>query len=322
MFPDVRLRRLRMNSRMRDLVRETALGVNDLVYPMFFSQTIDGPREIPSMPGVSSYPVRMAGEQASEAEALGIPAVLLFGIPGKKDETGSGAWIEKGVIQEAIRGIKEESDILVIADLCLCEYTSHGHCGIVRGNRILNDETLALYARTAVSQAEAGADMIAPSGMMDGMIAAIRRALDDAGFQDIPIMSYAAKYASAYYGPFRDAAESAPRFGDRRSHQMDPANAREAIREIELDVAEGADIVMVKPALAYLDVIRDVKQMFNLPVAAYNVSGEYSMIVAAAQNGWIDRERVMMETLLSIKRAGADIILTYFAKDAARILRE
>jgi len=307
---------------MRDLVRETALGVNDLVYPMFFSQTIDGPREIPSMPGVSSYPVRMAGEQASEAEALGIPAVLLFGIPGKKDETGSGAWIEKGVIQEAIRGIKEESDILVIADLCLCEYTSHGHCGIVRGNRILNDETLALYARTAVSQAEAGADMIAPSGMMDGMIAAIRRALDDAGFQDIPIMSYAAKYASAYYGPFRDAAESAPRFGDRRSHQMDPANAREAIREIELDVAEGADIVMVKPALAYLDVIRDVKQMFNLPVAAYNVSGEYSMIVAAAQNGWIDRERVMMETLLSIKRAGADIILTYFAKDAARILRE
>ena len=318
----MRLRRLRMNSRMRDLVRETALGVNDLVYPMFFSQTIDGPREIPSMPGVSSYPVRMAGEQASEAEALGIPAVLLFGIPGKKDETGSGAWIEKGVIQEAIRGIKEESDILVIADLCLCEYTSHGHCGIVRGNRILNDETLALYARTAVSQAEAGADMIAPSGMMDGMIAAIRRALDDAGFQDIPIMSYAAKYASAYYGPFRDAAESAPRFGDRRSHQMDPANAREAIREIELDVAEGADIVMVKPALAYLDVIRDVKQMFNLPVAAYNVSGEYSMIVAAAQNGWIDRERVMMETLLSIKRAGADIILTYFAKDAARILRE
>lgn len=322
MFPDVRLRRLRMNPRMRDMVRETRLSVNDLVYPMFFNETIDQPKGIPSMPGVSSYPVDQAGDQAKGAEDLGIPAIMLFGIPEKKDDVGSSAWIKDGVIQGAIRRIKAESDILVIADLCLCEYTSHGHCGMVKGGEILNDETLKLYARTAVSQAEAGADMIAPSGMMDGMITAIRQALDREGFDDIPIMSYSAKYASAYYGPFRDAAESTPQFGDRRSHQMDPANAREAIREVEMDIAEGADIVMVKPALAYLDVIRDIKQMFNLPVAAYNVSGEYSMIMAASQNGWIDRDRVMMETLTSIKRAGADIILTYFAKDVAERLRD
>lgn len=307
---------------MRDMVRETHISVSDLVYPMFFNETIDRPKEIPSMPGVSSYPVELAGEQAKDVEELGIPAVMLFGIPGKKDDIGRGAWAKDGVIQRTIRSIKAESDILVIADLCLCEYTSHGHCGMVRGGEILNDKTLELYARTAVSQAGAGADMIAPSGMMDGMIAIIRHALDREGFEDIPIMSYSAKYASAYYGPFRDAAESAPQFGDRRSHQMDPANAREAIREVEMDIAEGADIVMVKPALAYLDVIRDIKQMFNLPVAAYNVSGEYSMIMAASQNGWIDRDRVMMETLTSIKRAGADIILTYFAKDVAEILRD
>jgi porphobilinogen synthase len=311
-----------MNPRMRDMVRETRLSVNDLVYPMFFNETIDQPKGIPSMPGVSSYPVDQAGDQAKGAEDLGIPAIMLFGIPEKKDDVGSSAWIKDGVIQGAIRRIKAESDILVIADLCLCEYTSHGHCGMVKGGEILNDETLKLYARTAVSQAEAGADMIAPSGMMDGMITAIRQALDREGFDDIPIMSYSAKYASAYYGPFRDAAESTPQFGDRRSHQMDPANAREAIREVEMDIAEGADIVMVKPALAYLDVIRDIKQMFNLPVAAYNVSGEYSMIMAASQNGWIDRDRVMMETLTSIKRAGADIILTYFAKDVAERLRD
>jgi porphobilinogen synthase len=322
MFPDVRLRRLRTNSKMRDMVRETHLSVSDLVYPMFFNETIDRPREIPSMPGISSFPVELAGEQAKVVEELGIPAVILFGIPGKKDDVGSGAWTRDGVIQRTIKRIKAESDIMVIADLCLCEYTSHGHCGMVKGGEILNDKTLELYARTAVSQAEAGADMIAPSGMMDGMITAIRQALDREGFEDIPIMSYSAKYASAYYGPFRDAAESAPQFGDRRSYQMDPANAREAIREVEMDIAEGADIVMVKPALAYLDVIRDIKQMFNLPVAAYNVSGEYSMIMAASQNGWIDRDRVMMETLTSIKRAGADIILTYFAKDVAERLRD
>jgi porphobilinogen synthase len=322
MFPDVRLRRLRMNPRMRDMVRETRLSVNDLIYPMFFNETIEQPKEIPSMPGVSSYPVDQAGTRAKEIEELGIPAIMLFGIPGKKDDMGKGAWNKDGVIQRTIKGIKAESDILVIADLCLCEYTSHGHCGAVKGGEILNDETLKLYARTAISQAEAGADMIAPSGMMDGMIATIRQALDREGFDDIPLMSYSAKYASAYYGPFRDAAESAPQFGDRRSHQMDPANAREAIREVEMDVAEGADIVMVKPALAYLDVIRDIKQMFNLPVAAYNVSGEYSMIMAASQNGWIDRDRVIMETLTSIKRAGADIILTYFAKDVAERLRD
>ncbi|NYT12060.1 MAG: porphobilinogen synthase [Methanomassiliicoccales archaeon] len=322
MFPDVRLRRLRMNPRIRDMVRETRLSVNDLVYPMFFNETIDQPKEILSMPGIFSYPVDQAGDQAKEAEDLGIPAIMLFGIPGKKDDVGSGAWTKDGVIQGAIRRIKAESDILVIADLCLCEYTSHGHCGMVRGGEILNDETLKLYARAALSQVEAGADMIAPSGMMDGMITAIRQALDREGFDNIPLMSYSAKYASAYYGPFRDAAESTPQFGDRRSHQMDPANAREAIREVEMDIAEGADIVMVKPALAYLDVIRDIKQMFNLPVAAYNVSGEYSMIMAASQNGWMDRDRVMMETLTSIKRAGADIILTYFAKDVAERLRD
>jgi len=319
MFPDVRLRRLRYNPRVRDMVRETRLSVEDLIYPMFFDETIDRPREIPSMPGVSAYPVDMAAEAAAEVEALGIPAVMLFGVPAKKDDKGSGAWIEDGVVQRVTRSMKE-SDLVVIADLCLCEYTSHGHCGVVREGEIVNYETLELYARTAVSQAEAGADMIAPSGMMDGTIMVIRRALDDEGYHRIPIMSYAAKYASAFYGPFRDAADSAPQFGDRRSHQMDPANAREAIREVEMDISEGADIVMVKPALPYLDVIRDVKQLFNLPVAAYNVSGEYAMIKAAAANGWIDEERVVMESLASIKRAGADLILTYFAKDVARRL--
>lgn len=322
MFPEVRMRRLRMNPRLRDMVRETRLDVSDLIYPMFLDETIDKPRPVESMPGISVYPVEMAANQAREAEELGIPAVILFGVPRHKDEKGSGAWADEGVIQRAIRNIKEECEIAVVADLCLCEYTSHGHCGVVREGEILNDETLELYARTAVSQARAGADMIAPSGMMDGMVRVIRQALDDEGFKHLPIMAYSAKYASSYYGPFRDAAVSAPQFGDRRSHQMDPGNAREAIREIELDLMEGADIVMVKPALAYLDVIRDARQLFNVPVAAYNVSGEYAMIRAAGERGWIDERRVMMETLISIKRAGADIILTYFAKDVARLLGE
>ncbi|MFP4170650.1 MAG: porphobilinogen synthase [Methanomassiliicoccales archaeon] len=320
MFPDARLRRLRMNSKVRDMVRETRLSPDNLVYPMFVNENIDRPKEIPSMPGVSAVPVEMAGEAAAEAEEAGVPAVILFGVPSKKDEAGSEAWNPKGVVQRAIDGIKDSTDLVVIADLCLCEYTSHGHCGVVQGETIENDGTLDLYGRTAVSQALAGADMIAPSGMMDGMVGAIRRALDQEGFESLPIMSYSAKYSSAFYGPFRDAAESAPSFGDRRSHQMDPGNAREAIREMEEDVMEGADILMVKPALPYLDVIRDAREMFNLPVAAYNVSGEYAMISAAAERGWLDRERVMMEALLSIRRAGADIILTYFAKEAARIL--
>jgi porphobilinogen synthase len=322
MFPDVRLRRLRYNTRVRDMVRETRLSLDDLIYPMFFDENIDRPREIPSMPGVNAYPVEMAADLAQEIEGEGLPAVILFGVPGRKDEQGSGAWIEEGVVQRVTGAMKDASDIVVIADLCLCEYTSHGHCDVVREGEIINVVTLALYARTAVSQADAGADMIAPSGMMDGMISAIRRAMDEKGHHRVPIMSYAAKYASSFYGPFRDAAESAPQFGDRRSHQMDPANAREALRELEMDVAEGADILMIKPALPYLDVIRDTRQMFNLPVAAYCVSGEYAMIKAAAANGWIDGERVMMETLTSIKRAGANMILTYFAREVAGRLRE
>ncbi|MBC7107251.1 MAG: porphobilinogen synthase [Methanomassiliicoccales archaeon] len=322
MFPDTRLRRLRLNPQIREMVRETRLSVKNFIYPMFFNENLTKPKPITSMPGVNAYPVKMAGEQAAEAYELGIPAVMVFGIPKHKDEEGSGAWAKDGVAQKAIQNIKKASDVVVVADLCLCEYTSHGHCGKVRNGEILNDETLDLYAKTAVSQAEAGADMIAPSGMMDGMVASIRTALDDAGFKNIPIMSYSAKYASGFYGPFREAAESAPKFGDRRSHQMDPPNAREALREMELDLAEGADILMVKPALAYLDVIREARIMFNVPIAAYNVSGEYSMIMAAAEKGWLDKDRIMMEVLTAIKRAGADIILTYFAKDVAKKLKE
>lgn len=320
MFPESRARRLRTRQAIRDLVRETELSVRDLVYPMFVNQNLTSPKEIGSMPGVSALSVADAERTADHALSLGIPAVLLFGIPAKKDEQGSEAWSENGIVQRTTRMIKQHSDVLVITDLCLCEYTEHGHCGVLKDGVIDNDPTLDFYGATAVSQAEAGADVIAPSGMMDGQVGAIRSSLDDAGFRDIPIMSYAAKYASAFYGPFRDAAESAPKHGDRRTHQMDPGNAREAIREMRADLQEGADILMVKPALPYLDIIREARREFQVPIAAYNVSGEYSMIKAAAANGWIDHDRAMMESLLSIKRAGADIIITYFALEAARML--
>lgn len=320
MFPVSRARRLRMRPALRDLVRETELSVRDLVYPMFVDENLSMPREIPSMPGVNAFPLSGIGEEAKAASDLGIPAVLLFGIPKVKDARGSGAWAEDGITQRAIKEIRSRSDVLIIADLCLCEYTDHGHCGVVHDDVVDNDSTLELYGLTAISQAEAGADIIAPSGMMDGQVKVIRESLDDAGFEHVPIMAYAAKYASAFYGPFRDAAESAPRSGDRRSHQMDPGNAREALREMRLDVEEGADILMVKPALPYLDIVREARCTFDLPIAAYNVSGEYSMLKAAAANGWIDHDRAMMEALLSIKRAGADIIITYFAKEAASLL--
>jgi len=273
------------------------------------------------MPGIFNLPMDQAAKEAKEVFQLGIPAVLLFGIPKRKDEEGSEAWSAAGVVQRAIREIKKESEAVVIADLCLCEYTSHGHCGAVRDGVVVNDETIDLYGRTAIAQARAGADIIAPSGMMDGQVSAIRRALDESGFENVPIMSYSAKYASAFYGPFRDAAQSTPQFGDRGTHQMDPGNVREALREMEEDLAEGADMLMVKPALAYLDVIKEARVRFDAPIAAYNVSGEYSMIKAAARNGWIDHDRAMMESLTSIRRAGADMIITYFAKEAAKLIR-
>jgi porphobilinogen synthase len=317
-----RHRRLRMKPALREMVRETSLSPADFIYPLFVVSGSGVRREVASMPGVFNLSVdRLAGE-IEPAVALGIPAVLLFGIPEKKDEAGSGAYDPDGIVQRAIREIKRRfPDLVVIADCCLCEYTSHGHCGIVRDGVILNDESIAVLARAAVSQAEAGADVIAPSDMFDGRVAAIRAALDQRGFIHTPILSYAAKYASCFYGPFREAAQSAPAFGDRRSHQMDPPNVREALREIESDIAEGADVVMVKPALAYLDVIRAARERFDVPLAGYNVSGEYSMVKAAAANGWIDGERAMMEILTAIKRAGADLILTYHAVEAARILR-
>lgn len=320
-FPVSRPRRLRINSTIRDMIAETTLSVKDLIYPMFVEFGKGG--EVSSMPGVFRFNVRDVGREALEVEKLGIPAVILFGIPDRKDEMASGAYDDKGVVQEAIREIKSKTDkLLVIADVCLCEYTSHGHCGVVKDGKILNDPTLELLAKTAVSLARAGADVVAPSDMMDGRVKAIREALDREGFNDVIIMSYAAKYASAFYGPFREAAESAPTFGDRSSYQMDPRNAREAIKEVLMDVEEGADIVMVKPALAYLDIIYRVKNEVKVPVAAYNVSGEYSMVKAGDKLGWIDGKRVMMEILYSIKRAGADLILTYFAKEVARILKE
>ena len=322
MFPENRPRRLRMSSNLRDMVRETDLSVKDLIYPMFVNENLRAPKLIGSMPGVKAYPVGKAAAEAKSAEALGIPAVLLFGIPKRKDERGSEAWNEKGVVQRTIREIKKETDLTVIADLCLCEYTDHGHCGVLHGEVVDNDSTIELYGLTAIAQAEAGADVIAPSGMMDGQVGLIREALDDAGFESVPIMSYSAKYASAFYGPFRDAAESTPRFGDRRTHQMDPGNLREAMREMAADIDEGADILMVKPALPYLDVIREARLAFDLPIAAYNVSGEYAMVKAAAANGWLDHDRAMMESLLSIRRAGADMIITYFAKEAAAKLGE
>lgn len=318
-FPTIRHRRLRYNPIIRDLVRETELMKNDLIYPLFAVPGTKVKKEVKSMPGVYQLSVDKLVEECKEVSELGIPAVILFGIPEHKDEKGSEAYDPNGIIQRAVRTLKQEvNDLLIITDVCLCEYTSHGHCGLLDGEEILNDETVSLLAKESVSHAEAGADMIAPSDMMDGRIAAIRKALDYKGFTKIPIMSYAAKYSSGYYGPFRDAAESTPAFGDRRSHQMDIGNIHEALREVEEDIKEGADIVMVKPAGAYLDVIREVKQRFGMPTAAYQVSGEYAMIKAAAANGWIDEERVMIEAATAIKRAGADMFLTYFAKDIAR----
>ncbi len=311
-----------MNETFRAMVRETELSVNDFIYPLFVVPGKNIRSEVKSMPGVFQLSVDQLLKECVGVKSLGIPAVILFGIPEKKDDVGSGAYDEHGIIQTAVRALKKEvPGLTVITDVCLCEYTSHGHCGIVRGDEIVNDESIELLAKESLTHAQAGADMVAPSDMFDGRIAAIRKTLDENGFTTLPIMSYAAKYASGFYGPFRDAAESTPKFGDRRSHQMDPANSNEALREVEEDIREGADIVMVKPALSYLDIIRRVKDRFQAPVAAYNVSGEYSMVKAAARNGWIDEERVMMEILTSIKRAGADLILTYFAKDAAKVLK-
>ncbi len=323
-FPIQRLRRTRRTGALRGLVRETELSPGDFIYPIFVAAGEDVKRPIPSMPGIFQLSINHAVEEARRAHELGIPGVLLFGIPDEKDEAASGAYDPEGVVQLATRAIKDAMpELLVVADLCLCEYTSHGHCGIVDHDRgeVLNDVSLQLLAQTAVSQAEAGADIVAPSDMMDGRVGAIRAALDAEGFEETPIMAYSAKYASAFYGPFREAADSAPQFGDRRGYQMDPANAREALRETALDIQEGADIVMVKPALPYLDVVRRVREATDLPVAAYNVSGEYSMLKAAAQNGWLDEERAVLETLTGIKRAGAEIIISYHAPDASRWLQ-
>ena len=326
MFPTHRPRRLRKSALLRRMVRENVLTTSDLIYPLFAVPGEGFAQEVKSMPGVYQLSVDKIVEEAKEVYDLGIPSIILFGIPEDKDIEATGAWHDCGIVQKAATAVKEAvPELVVIADTCLCEYTSHGHCGYLEvgdlTGRVLNDPTLELLKKTAVSQAKAGADIIAPSGMMDGFVQAIREGLDEAGFEDTPILSYAAKYASAYYGPFRDAADSAPQFGDRRTYQMDPSNAREALKEIELDIAEGADMLMVKPALAYMDVICRVKEATNLPVAAYNVSGEYAMVKAAALNGWIDEERVVMETLTGFKRAGADLILTYHAKDAARWLQ-
>jgi porphobilinogen synthase len=305
------------------MVRETKLSPDDFIYPLFVTHGKGVKKEISSMPGNFQQSIENIVKDCEEVKSLGIPAVLLFGIPEHKDEVGSEAYSDEGIVQHAIKAIKHKlPDLIVITDVCLCEYTSHGHCGVIKNGVVQNDATLDLLAREALSHAKAGADMVAPSDMMDGRVGAIRELLDDEGFHDTPIMSYAAKYASSFYGPFREAAESTPQFGDRRSYQMDAPNSREALREVALDIDEGADIVMVKPALAYLDIIQQVRQNFNLPVAAYNVSGEFSMIKAAAQLGWIDGERAMMESLIAMKRAGADIILTYFAKEAAALLNK
>ena len=322
-YPTKRLRRLRYNSLVRDLVRETSISKNDLIYPLFIVEGGNFKNEVKSMPKVFQLSIDKVVEECKELVKLGIKAIILFGIPKHKDEIGSGAYDDNGIIQKAVRSIKSEvKNLVIITDVCLCEYTSHGHCGLLNGEEILNDETVTLLAKEAVSHAKAGADIIAPSDMMDGRITGIRKALDENGFKNIPIMSYAVKYASGYYGPFRDAAESAPAFGDRRSHQMDIANGLEALREAESDVEEGADIIMVKPAGPYLDIIKAVKDKFQMPTAAYQVSGEYAMIKAAGKLGWIDEERVMIESLIAIKRAGADMILTYFAKDVANYLEK
>ena len=320
-FPVVRMRRLRQNENMRRLVRETSLSIDDLIYPLFVRPGKNVKNEIKSMPGNYQMSVDQLIVECRKVRELGIPAVMLFGIPEKKDELGSEAYSDDGIIQKAVRSVKKEvPGLLIVTDVCFCEYTDHGHCGVIKNGTVDNDETLKLLARQALSHASAGADMVAPSDMMDGRVGAIRNILDGNGFTGTPVMAYSAKYASAFYGPFRDAAGSAPQFGDRKAYQMDPANGDEALREVELDIMEGADIVMVKPALSYLDIIFRVKNEFNIPVAAYNVSGEFACIKAADRNGWIDGERVMMEVLFSIKRAGADIILTYFAKNAARLL--
>jgi len=339
-FPVTRLRRLRRSEPLRSLVRETRLTPENFVYPMFVCPGEGVRKEVRSMPGVFNLSVDEAVKEAHNAHSLGVPAVILFGLPEAKDEVATGAWATDGIVQQAARALKKEArDLIIMGDVCLCEYMSHGHCGIVRAAgaqslgaavaatpaagteyEIVNDATLELLARTSVSLARAGVDIIAPSDMMDGRVGAIRKALDENGFVNTPILSYAAKFASGFYGPFREAADSAPQFGDRRSYQMDPANVREAMREIELDIEEGADMIMVKPAMPYLDVIAAARERFDLPLAAYQVSGEYAMIEAAARNNWIDRERVMMESLVSIRRAGASIILTYFAKDAAKLL--
>ena len=322
-FPTIRMRRLRRNETIRSMVRENTLAATDLIYPLFVKWGTGVRDEVSSMPGVFNISVDQLEAEAKELAELGIPAVILFGLPEHKDEAGSGAYDPDGIVQQAIRELKAKApELYVITDVCMCEFTSHGHCGAVdEAGCVINDVTLEMLAQTAVSHAEAGADMVAPSDMMDGRVAAIRGALDHEGFTDVPIMAYSAKYASAYYGPFREAADSAPAFGDRRAYQMDAANGDEAIRETALDISEGADIVMVKPALAYMDIIRRVKDTFGMPTAAYNVSGEYAMVKAAARNGWIDEQRVVLETLTGFKRAGADLIVTYHAKDAARWLR-
>ena len=316
-----RTRRLRKTENIRRLVRENKLTIDDLIYPLFIEEGNNIETEIVSMPGIKRFSLDTISTELDEVVALDIPAVLLFGIPSKKDDTGSETWNDDGIMQKAVRFIKKNyPSLYVITDVCFCEYTSHGHCGIIHDNDVDNDATLPNIAKQVISHAKAGVDMVAPSGMMDGMIATIREALDNTGFPNLPIMSYAVKYSSAFYGPFRDAADSAPTFGDRRTYQMDPSNRDEGLREATYDDQEGADILMVKPALSYLDIIRDLKNNFDRPIACYNVSGEYAMIKAAAANGWIDGERVMMESLLSMKRAGADIIITYFAKEVARLL--
>lgn len=317
-----RHRRLRQTAVLRKMVQETQLHKEDFIYPIFVQDGHNIKNEVASMPGVFQFSIDRLGEEVDEVVALGIPAVILFGLPAEKDEMGSQAYHDHGIVQEATRFIKKNyPNVLVVADTCLCEFTSHGHCGVVSTDeKILNDPSLDLLAKTAVSQAEAGADIIAPSNMMDGFVAAIREGLDAAGFEDVPIMSYAVKYASAYYGPFRDAADGAPQFGDRKTYQMDPANRMEAMREATSDIEEGADFLIVKPALAYLDIVRDVRNNYDVPVVAYNVSGEYAMVKAAALNGWIDEKQVVLETLLGMKRAGADLIITYHAKDAIRFM--
>ncbi|MDO8673710.1 MAG: porphobilinogen synthase [Dehalococcoidia bacterium] len=321
-FPVQRLRRLRGSEPLRQMVRETHLNIGDFIYPLFITHERSVKREISSMPGNYQWSLDILPAEIEEIARLGVPAVLLFGLPESKDEVGSGAYDDHGIVQEAVRVIKRTvPEMLVVTDVCLCEYTSHGHCGVIKNGQVDNDPTLDLLARSALSHAQAGADIVAPSDMMDGRVAAIRRTLDGNGLSNTPIMAYSAKYASGFYGPFREAAESAPQFGDRRAYQMDPPNVREALREVELDIREGADIVMVKPALAYLDVIKEVRQRFNLPIAAYNVSGEFSMVKAAARLGWIDEKRVTLEILTGIKRAGADLIISYHAKDLAKWLQ-